>query len=110
MESTIGDAFMDFYRHREPEAFAKMQPEIERAIGTLKAIHRRNVHPDMKVTWGTYPSHSGHQGRMEGCFRCHNQRMRTRDGRNISQKCSLCHDMLSDGETDSAVVKALIRW
>jgi nitrate/TMAO reductase-like tetraheme cytochrome c subunit len=107
MESAVENAIMDFYRSREAEAFAEMRPEVERTVEALKAIHARNVHPDMNVTWDTYPGLAGHRGRMEGCFRCHNQRMRTRDGRNISQKCSLCHDMLADGEMSPEVVKGL---
>lgn len=109
MESGIANSVMDFYRSREPEIFAAKGPELISAVETLKAIYTRNVYPKMKVTWDTHPSHSGHPDRMEGCFRCHNQRMRTPDGRNVSQKCNLCHDMLADGELDSEVVKALSR-
>jgi hypothetical protein len=41
-----------------------------RAVGELVAIYNRNVFPDLKVTWGTYPNNLGHTD-FPGCFRCH---------------------------------------
>ncbi len=53
-----------------------------------------NVWPDMKVTWGTYKGHNGHQDEADGygCFRCHDDMHETEFGKTISQDCSLCHD------------------
>jgi nitrate/TMAO reductase-like tetraheme cytochrome c subunit len=53
-----------------------------------------NVWPDMKVTWGTYKGHNGHQNEADGygCFRCHDDTHETEFGKTISQDCSLCHD------------------
>ncbi len=53
-----------------------------------------NVWPDMKVTWGTYKGHNGHQDEADGygCFRCHDDTHETEFGKTISQDCSLCHD------------------
>ncbi|MGW8194521.1 MAG: cytochrome C, partial [Desulforhopalus sp.] len=53
-----------------------------------------NVWPKMKVTWGTYKGHNGHQNADEGygCFRCHDEVHETEFGKTISQSCDLCHD------------------
>jgi len=53
-----------------------------------------NVWPEMKVTWGTYKGHNGHQHESEGygCFRCHDEEHKTAFGKTISQSCDLCHD------------------
>ncbi len=53
-----------------------------------------NVWPKMKVTWGTYKSHIGHQNEDEGygCFRCHDEEHKTKFGKTMSQSCDLCHD------------------
>lgn len=53
-----------------------------------------NVWPKMKVTWGTYKEHIGHQNEDEGfgCFRCHDDEHQTEFGKTISQSCDLCHD------------------
>jgi len=53
-----------------------------------------NVWPDMKVTWGTYKGHNGHQDEADGygCYRCHDDTHTTEYGKTISQDCALCHD------------------
>ncbi len=53
-----------------------------------------NVWPKMKVTWGTYKQHIGHQDADEGygCFRCHDEEHQTEFGKTMSQSCDLCHD------------------
>jgi NapC/NirT cytochrome c family protein len=68
------------------------QPELERAIAATQRLYARNVFPKMNVTWGTYPNNIGHLD-FPGCFRCHDDSHKTKDGRTISQDCSLCHDM-----------------
>jgi hypothetical protein len=44
----------------------------------------------MKVTWGTYPDHLGHVD-SPGCFRCHDDQHKSRDGKVITQDCEVCH-------------------
>ena len=46
----------------------------------------------MKATWGTYANNIGHVD-FPGCFRCHDDVKKTRDGRVIKQDCELCHKM-----------------
>jgi hypothetical protein len=48
------------------------------------------VFPLMRVTWGTYPNQLGHID-TPGCFRCHDDSHKTKDGKAISQDCELCH-------------------
>jgi len=73
------------------------QKSIDEAISVAKEIYGRNIHPYMKVDWGTYPNHLGHrQG--EGCFRCHNENMVDDTGKHIPYDCTMCHSILSNGE------------
>ncbi|HJQ86122.1 MAG TPA: NapC/NirT family cytochrome c [Propionibacteriaceae bacterium] len=65
---------------------------VERAIEATQDVWARNVFPDMKVTWGTYPNQIGHDP-APGCFRCHDDNHQTKDGRVIRQDCELCHTM-----------------
>jgi hypothetical protein len=44
----------------------------------------------MKVAWGTYPNNLGHMD-FPGCFRCHDDSHKAKDGSTISQDCELCH-------------------
>ncbi|HOX38812.1 MAG TPA: NapC/NirT family cytochrome c [Candidatus Brocadiia bacterium] len=106
MERELPEKLLSYYEHIHPKIHAARKPEIEAAADALKAAYRRNVHHPMRVGWGEHSDHMGHAYRMDGCFRCHNQRMRTADGRNISQDCSLCHDMIADGEQYPAAADA----
>ena len=75
---------------RLPHAFD--EADLRRAIGVTQALYRHNVFPSMKVGWGTYADHSGHTT-STGCFRCHDESHKTKDGLAIRQDCELCHTM-----------------
>jgi hypothetical protein len=66
--------------------------DIDRAIAATQSIYARNVFPSMKISWGTYSNNIGHVD-FPGCFRCHDDAKKTRDGRVIKQDCELCHTM-----------------
>jgi hypothetical protein len=66
------------------------EADLQRAIGVTQAIYRHNVFPSMKIGWGTYAYDSGHTA-STGCFRCHDDTHKTRDGRAIGQDCETCH-------------------
>ena len=65
---------------------------LERAIAGAQDVWARNVFPAMRVTWGTYPNHIGHTD-APGCFRCHDDEHKSKDGRVIRQDCEICHDI-----------------
>jgi hypothetical protein len=73
---------------RLPHTFE--EADLQRAIGVTQAIYRRSVFPSMKVGFGTYPNQIGHTI-STGCFRCHDDGHKTREGLTISQDCELCH-------------------
>jgi hypothetical protein len=60
----------------------------------------------MKVKWNTYPNHVGHQD-SPGCFRCHDNKHKTDDGAKIGKKCSTCHNIVAEEESDSALLQEL---
>ena len=68
----IPAALSAFYSQNYPDAAAKQGAAIQAAGQTLAAIYQRNVFPDLKVTWGTYPNNLGHTD-YPGCFRCHDE-------------------------------------
>jgi len=76
-----------FYRARGAD-----ERQVERAVKGSQDLWAGNVFPAMKVTWGTYVSQLGHVDG-PGCFRCHDDSHKTKDGRVISQDCELCHAM-----------------
>lgn len=89
-------------------AYASLKPDVVLADAAraaaakgLATIYLRNVFPEMNVGWEAYPSHIGHMGDQPdrwGCFRCHDDEHKARDGRVVSQDCDLCHGMLADEE------------
>jgi hypothetical protein len=85
----IARALREFYQVQPQMAGAK-SPDVERAILGVQEIYRRNVFPDMKVTFGSYPSNIGHID-FPGCFRCHDDEHKTKEGRAIGQDCETCH-------------------
>lgn len=81
-----------FYRSTYPAVWSARQADVERAIAAAQQIHARNVFPQMRVSWGTYPNHIGHT-HAPGCFRCHDGEHRSTDGRVIGQDCATCHTL-----------------
>jgi hypothetical protein len=66
--------------------------DVAQAIATTARLYDQNVFPEMHVTWGTYGSQISHID-PAGCFRCHDDSHKTRDGRVIRQDCTLCHQI-----------------
>jgi hypothetical protein len=48
------------------------------------------VFPEMNVRFGTYASNIGHID-FPGCFRCHDDNHKSKDGKKIGQECDTCH-------------------
>lgn len=99
-------ALVDFYQHNYPDVYAKRQADVGKAGRTVLAIYQRNVFPELKVTWGTYPNNLGHMD-FPGCFRCHDGSHVAGDGKAISQDCSACHQPLAIEETSPEILKTL---
>jgi nitrate/TMAO reductase-like tetraheme cytochrome c subunit len=89
-EKAIRAAFRQFYPDSPPA-------QVSSAVDALIAIYDRNVFPEMKVTWGTYPNNIGHMD-FPGCFRCHDDNHAASDGKKIVQDCNTCHQMLAMDE------------
>lgn len=96
-----------FYTQQYPAIATQRAADIDAAANELGAIYTRNVWPSMAIKWGTYPSHLGHEA-TDGCFRCHNDEHSTKDGKTLSQDCSLCHTILADREKSPPILKELL--
>ena len=94
------------YQKLDPERLEERRPTIEATATQLGQMWARNVWPNMKIGWGTYPSLLGHEA-APGCFRCHDGEHKTSEGRVISNDCNLCHTLLSMSDADPQVLKQL---
>jgi len=90
----MADDLLDLQAKRSKEQAGKYEEDIRKAADFLLDAYLGNVWPEMKVEWGTYKNHLGHQNADAGygCWRCHDEEHQTADGKVISQDCSLCHD------------------
>jgi hypothetical protein len=95
-----------FYQQNYPEIYARRAPDIRKAGQAILAIYNRNVFPDLKVTWGTYPNNLGHTD-FPGCFRCHDGTHASTDGRSITQDCNACHQPLAVEEAPPEILSTL---
>ena len=68
--------------------------DVEKTILAIENIYRRNVFPEMNVRFGTYPNNIGHID-FPGCFRCHDDSHKSKDGKKIGQDCETCHKIQS---------------
>jgi hypothetical protein len=105
-EERIPTTLLEAYKTDQPELVAKRAGDIQQAAKALVAIYNRNVFPEMKVGWGTYPNNLGHMD-FPGCFRCHDGEHTAADGKTIPQDCDTCHETLAMEETSPEILKTL---
>lgn len=84
----------DFYQKTYPDVASSKKTEIENAVKELQNIYDRNYDPAMKISWKDFPDNAGHLYSL-GCFRCHDGKHVSNDGRVLSRDCSTCHLLLT---------------
>jgi len=106
----IPAAIESYYKQNYSQVYAQRRADVQTAGQAILAIYNRNVFPDLKVTWGTYPNNLGHTD-STGCFRCHDGSHTTADGKDtISQDCGSCHQLLAMQDPSPEVLKTLGLW
>jgi len=85
-----------FYAQQYPAVVAQKQDLIASASEELKLQYSRNFFPEMRVSWQAYPNNVGHLTSL-GCFRCHDGKHRSSDGKVIVKDCNSCHTILYQG-------------
>jgi len=102
----LPSALLSYYQQAYPDLYAKRLADINQSSQAILAIYQRNIFPELKVTWGTYPNNLGHTD-FPGCFRCHDGSHTTADGETITQDCSTCHQPLAIEEASPEILKTL---
>jgi hypothetical protein len=102
----IRTGIVDFYRQKHSDLFERRSSDINSAANSIVAIYNRNVFPELKVTWGTYPNNLGHTD-SPGCFRCHDGSHSSADGKSINSDCTACHQTLAVDEAKPDILKTL---
>jgi len=90
-----------FYRTNYPELSRLKKQSILKSIIEIQKIYGRNYFPKMNTNWKAFPNHISHLYDT-GCFRCHDGKHVSEDGKMISKDCNLCHTIIEqvtpDGE------------
>jgi hypothetical protein len=103
----IPASFARFYQEQYPAVASERAGDVSAAGREIAEIYNRNVFPDLKVTWGTYPNNLGHAD-FPGCFRCHDGSHSTADQKaTITQDCNTCHEPLAVDEANPQILKTL---
>lgn len=86
----LADDIGGFYRKNHPEVFASKKSSIDNAVAAAVGIYDRSVFPEMRVNWRSYHSNISHRN-WPGCFRCHDGKHVSKDGRTLTKGCTVCH-------------------
>ncbi|GIK60713.1 MAG: cytochrome C [Ignavibacteriota bacterium] len=89
----------NFYQYNYPEVYKTQLPSIEKSIEEIQKIYSRNYFPTMNVSWRGFPNHISHLYDT-GCFRCHDNKHVSEEGRVIRKDCNLCHTIISQVTPD----------
>ncbi len=96
----INKAVNDYYSSNHPEVLENRKKDVENAIAEIQSGYSNNIFPFMKANWRAYPNNLGHM-ESNGCYRCHNNRHSTDQGKVISKDCNLCHNIKFESVSDS---------
>jgi hypothetical protein len=87
----ISQVLRDFYHPTQPPT-STSAADVDKAVLAVQELYRRNVFPEMNVRFGTQPNNLGHVD-FPGCFRCHDDNHKAKDGKKIGQDCDTCHSI-----------------
>jgi nitrate/TMAO reductase-like tetraheme cytochrome c subunit len=87
-------AIQDKYAKEYPAVAAAKKAEINRMIDEVQKIYSRNYFPEMGVSWKKFPNNIGHLY-YPGCFRCHDGKHVSGDGKVLTRECNVCHTILA---------------
>ncbi|MGF1615231.1 MAG: NapC/NirT family cytochrome c [Gammaproteobacteria bacterium] len=86
----------DYYAKDYPDVARDKGEAIEQAGMTLVELYRENFFPEMKTDYRTRTNNLSHFTN-SGCFRCHNDRMRSSAGDVLDKDCTTCHTIVAQG-------------
>ena len=97
----------DFYASKYPD-WSKTN-QLSQSIDSVIKIYKNNFFPEMKVNWREYPDNIGHFV-FNGCFRCHDGKHKSNEGKVITNNCNSCHTIISQGNpADSTTMEESVK-
>jgi hypothetical protein len=89
-------AIEGFYKENYPTVFQYRKADLSASVRAISGIYDRSVFPAMNVNWKTYAMNIGHRN-WPGCFRCHDGKHVSSEGKAITNECTACHTMPERG-------------
>ncbi len=83
----------EFYENNYPQIAVQKRDSIDSAIAQVQKIYERNYFPSMNANWRRFPEDIGHMY-SPGCFRCHDGKHVSADGKVIPKDCTSCHSII----------------
>ena len=80
--NSIARDFTAYYQTSYPEIYAQKKAIIDSATIELQRIYQTYFFPEMKTDWQSHTNNIGHLN-AQGCFRCHDGRMSSKEGKII---------------------------
>ncbi|UFS68782.1 NapC/NirT family cytochrome c [Geomonas sp. RF6] len=93
-QQAIAAGMQEYYAKNYPQILQTKGAAVQQAIAQVQEMYAKNFFPRMNVAWNTYPNFIGHFY-TPGCFRCHDGKHKSADGRVISKDCNICHVVLA---------------
>ena len=87
-------AIEEYYQTNYPELAKTKQDTIAKVVSEVQKIFSRNYFPEMHVSWKKFSDNIGHLY-YPGCFRCHDGKHVSDDGKVLSRDCNVCHTILA---------------
>jgi nitrate/TMAO reductase-like tetraheme cytochrome c subunit len=84
----------EYYQSNYPELAKTKHDTIMRVISETQRIFERSFFPEMNVSWKKFSDNIGHMY-YPGCFRCHDGKHVSEDGKVLSRDCNVCHTILA---------------
>jgi hypothetical protein len=84
----------EYYRENYPDIALAETTAISRTVREVQNIYSRNYFPEMRVNWKGFHDNVGHMY-YPGCFRCHDGKHVSDDGKVLSRDCNVCHTILA---------------
>lgn len=89
----IAAGLHEYYRSNHPGIYTAKRMSVDSAVSELQRIYQTYFFPEMRTDWRAHINNIGHYD-AQGCFRCHDGRHFSREGKVIRNECSICHTTL----------------
>lgn len=94
-KAAIAKGINEYYAKNYPAVAQQKADQIQKAVTEVQNVYSQNFFPRMNVAWNTYPNNIGHFN-FPGCFRCHDDKHKSADGKVIRKDCNLCHKVMRE--------------